>query len=85
VEDCLLCEGPHAGAGEKSGEEGGAATTCDELIATPIPCPSAPLGGEGGRQFRSKVEPGTKRGVGGKCCGFFFLRFGFISHYRTLF
>ena len=30
-------------------EEGMAETTCDELTATPIPCPPALLGGRGWR------------------------------------
>jgi len=32
--------GPHAGAGAECEEEGAANTTCNELIATLIPCPS---------------------------------------------
>ena len=47
-------------------EEGAAETTCDELTATPIPHPPAPLGG-GGREFGSEVKPGKKGGVGGRC------------------
>jgi len=43
VEDCLLCVGPHAGAGEDCEEEGVAETTCDELTTTPLPHSSAPL------------------------------------------
>ncbi|KAK4810927.1 hypothetical protein QYF61_013335 [Mycteria americana] len=46
VEDCLLWEGPHTGAGEECEEEEAAETMHDELTATPIPCPSAPLGME---------------------------------------
>ncbi|KAM9590862.1 uncharacterized protein ACIBXB_005912 [Morphnus guianensis] len=45
MEDCLLWEGPHAGAGEECEEEGAAETMCDELTATPIPCPPVPLRG----------------------------------------
>jgi len=41
MEDCLLWEGPHTGAGEESEEEGVAETKCDELIANPIPHPPA--------------------------------------------
>ncbi|KAK4815370.1 hypothetical protein QYF61_001358 [Mycteria americana] len=37
MEDCLLWEGPHAGAGEECEEEGVAKKMCDELTATPIP------------------------------------------------
>ncbi|PKU38018.1 importin-11 isoform x1 [Limosa lapponica baueri] len=54
VEDGLLWEEPHAGAGEEC-EEGVAETTCDELTI-PLRC----LGG-GGREFGSKVKPGKKR------------------------
>jgi len=50
VENCLLWEGPHAGAGAECeepspAEEGAAETACGELTATPIPCPPALLGG----------------------------------------
>ncbi|GAB0204469.1 mitochondrial enolase superfamily member 1 [Grus japonensis] len=41
MEDCLLWEGPHTGARE----EGEAETMCDELTATPIPCPPVRLEG----------------------------------------
>ncbi|PKU49492.1 rna-directed dna polymerase from mobile element jockey- hypothetical protein [Limosa lapponica baueri] len=37
VEDCLLWQGPHAGAGKNCKEEGEAETMCDELTATPNP------------------------------------------------
>ena len=42
MEDCLLWEGPHTGAGEECEEsfpeeEGAAETTCGELTTTPIP------------------------------------------------
>jgi len=46
VENCLLWLGPHAGSGAECEEEGAAETRCDELTATPIPHPPAPLGGK---------------------------------------
>jgi len=46
-------------------EEGAAETTCDELIAIPTPHPPARVGGRGGREIGSEVEPGKKEGVGG--------------------
>ena len=46
-----LWEGPHTGAEEEHEEEGVAETTCDELTATPAPCPPALLGG---RRWRSQ-------------------------------
>jgi len=39
----------HAGAGEGCEEEGAAEPTCDELTTTPIPQPTAPLGGRSKR------------------------------------
>jgi len=39
MEDCLLWDGPHAGAAEECEEEVAAETICDELTVTPIPCP----------------------------------------------
>ncbi|KAJ7425211.1 hypothetical protein WISP_24425 [Willisornis vidua] len=42
MENCLLWEGPHAGALEE-GEEEGAAEKCDDLTAIPVPQPPAPL------------------------------------------
>jgi len=47
-------------------EEGAAETACDELTTTPFPVPLCCSGG-GVREFRSEVEPGKKRGVGGWC------------------
>jgi len=38
----------------------------DELTATPIPCPLAPLGGRRERN-RSEVKPGKKGGMGVRC------------------
>lgn len=54
-------------------EEGVTEIMCDELIATPLPHPPAPLRGEGGKTG-SKVKP-RKKGVGGEDV----LRFGFVS------
>jgi len=66
VEDCLLWEGPHVGAGAECEEEGVAETKCDYLTATPIPRPPAPLRGR--RQRNGiEVEPGKKGGVGERC------------------
>ena len=53
-------------------EEGAAETTCDELTQTPIPHPPAPLGGEEVEKIRSKVKPGKKGGVGGRCFNIWF-------------
>ena len=47
-------------------EEGVEETTCDELTATPIPCPPVLLGGRRERNG-SEAEPGKKGGVGGRC------------------
>jgi len=47
-------------------EEGAAETTCGELTATPFPIPMCRCR-RGGREFQSKVEPGKKEGVGGRC------------------
>jgi len=49
MENCLPWEGAHARAEEECEEsspeeEPAAETTCDEVTATPIPHPSAPLG-----------------------------------------
>jgi len=44
MENCLLCRGPHAGAGAEREEEGASATTHDELATAPIPRPPALLG-----------------------------------------
>ncbi|KAK4810860.1 LOW QUALITY PROTEIN: hypothetical protein QYF61_008832 [Mycteria americana] len=66
VKDCILWEGPHAGAGEECEEEGAAEAKHYELTTTPIPlCHS----GGGGRRIRSEAEPRKKRGVGRKCLG----------------
>jgi len=43
-----------------------AETMCDELIATPIPRPPAPLGGRRERNG-SEVEPRKKGEVGRRC------------------
>jgi len=47
-------------------EEGAAETTCDELTATPIPCPPAPLSGRRERNG-SEAEPRKKGEVGVRC------------------
>ena len=66
VEDCLLWEGPHAGAGKEwtrsppPEEEGAAETTCDELTATPIPHPPAPLGREEVEELGAKLSLGRR-------------------------
>jgi len=40
---------------------------CEELLATPIPCHLVLLGGEEVDEIRSKVKPGKKEGVEGRC------------------
>jgi len=45
MENCLLWEGPHAGAGEKYEKEGATETMCDEWTITLIPHPPALLRG----------------------------------------
>ena len=45
MEDCLLWEWPHTGAGEEREEEGAAERMCDEPTTTPIPHPPVPLRG----------------------------------------
>ena len=72
VENGIPWEGPYAGAGEEREEpspeeERAAETTCDELTATPIPRPPALLGGKEVEKIGSKVKPGKKGGVGGRC------------------
>jgi len=71
VEDCSPGRDPRLEQGQSvrsppAEGEGAAETTCDELTATPIPHPPAPLGGRRERN-RSEVEPGKKGGVGGRC------------------
>jgi len=65
MEDCLLWEGPHTGAGEECEEEGAAETKCDELTTTPIPHPPALLRGEEAENIGRKGKPEKKGGVGG--------------------
>jgi len=62
VENCLLCEGPHTGAGEESEEERVAETTYDELTTSPIPCPPALLGGEEVENMGVKLSLGRREG-----------------------
>ena len=46
-------------------EEGAAETTCDELTATPVPRPPAPLGeGEEVENSGVKLSPGRREGWG---------------------
>lgn len=45
MKNCILWEGPPAGAGAEHEEEGVAGMKCYELTANPIPHPPAPLGG----------------------------------------
>ena len=54
VEDCLPWEGPHAGAGQEREEDGAAETTRNELAASPIPRPPAPL-----RRRRWRIREGS--------------------------
>jgi len=54
--------GTHAGGGAECEEEG-AAETCDELTAAPIPHPPVLPGGEEGEKTASEAEPGKKGGV----------------------
>jgi len=76
--------GTHAGAGtecEASSpeEEGAAEATCDELMATLIPCLPVPLRGRRSRKSGVKLSPGRGEGWGESV-----LRFGFLSYYPTL-
>lgn len=62
---------PCAGAGEgceetTSEKEGAAEITCGELTAAHIPSPLVPLW-RGGRENESKVKPGKKGRIGGRC------------------
>jgi len=61
-EDCLPWEEPHTGAGEECEEEGAVEAICDELTATPISCPPAPLGGEEVEEYRVKLSPERREG-----------------------
>ena len=79
VEDCLLWEGPHGGAGEECEEEGSAETMCDELTATPFPRPPAPLAGKRERKLGVELSWGRRERWGKGV-----LRFGFTSHYPCL-
>jgi len=60
MEDCLLWEGPHNGAGEECEEEGAAETTCDELTTISIPCPPALLRGEEVENLGVQLSPGGR-------------------------
>jgi len=80
MENCLLWEGPHTGAGAECEEfspeeEGAAETACDGLTTTSIPRSLALLGG-GGRE-----KSGVKLSLG---WGESILRFSFISQYPPL-
>lgn len=65
--DCLLWEGPYAGAGEE-GEESSheekrvAETICDELTTAPIPHLPVPLGGRKVEKSGVKLRPGRREG-----------------------
>jgi len=47
--------------------QGAAETTCDELTATPVPHPPAPLGERRQRKLGVKLSLGRRGGVGGRC------------------
>jgi len=48
--------------GAECEEEGAAETTCDELTATPIPCPPVLLRGRTQRILRVKLSLGRREG-----------------------
>jgi len=75
MEDCLLCVGPHSGAGEESEEEGAAGTMYDELTS---PCV---IWGEKVEKIGNEAEPRKKGGVGRKC---FKIWLYFLLHYSGL-
>ena len=61
-------------------EEGVAETMCDELTATPIPRPSAPLRGEEVENLGVKLSLGRREGWREGV----FLSYSSISHHPTL-
>jgi len=61
MKSCSPWEGPQVVAGAEC-EEDRAAEMCDELTATPIPCPPAPLGGRRERKSQMKFSPGRREG-----------------------
>jgi len=68
VENCLLCEGRHVWAGAECEEsppehEGAAETMCNELMATSICRPPAPLQGDEVENLGVKLSPGRRGGV----------------------
>ena len=81
VEDCLLWEKPHTGAEEEHEQEGVAETTCDELTATPIPRPPAPLGEKEVENSGVKLSLGRREGWGE---GVFKIWFYFSLSYSDL-
>ena len=72
MKDCIPWKGPHVGTGEQCDGERLAETTCCQLTATPVPCPLAPLGWEGGGAVRRagneglKLRLGRRKGGGGE-------------------
>ena len=54
-------------------DEGAAATMCDELIATPILHPTAPLSRRRQRKLGVKLSPGRRERLGGGDLRFSFL------------
>jgi len=81
MEDCLLWEGPHSGAGEEYEQEGVADTRCDGLTTTPIPHLPAPCGGRKETKLGVRLSLGSKEGWEE---GIFKIRFYFSLSYSDL-
>lgn len=64
LKDCVTWEGLHTAAGETCDVEDAEETKCCGLITASIPHPSCTT--QRSQEWRSKVEPGKKREVGGR-------------------
>jgi len=81
MENFLLWERSHAGAGAESEEEG-VAEMCDELTATPIPCTLVLLKGRRWRELGVRLSPGRREGRGEcafKICSYFSLSYSDVN------
>ena len=82
TKDWVPWEGPHAGAGEDSEEEGASETKCYELTATPIPHLSCTTWRGGCRGVRSEGEKQPKKNRGEEVEGrWFYFIFCFSLSY----